>query len=230
MPEWTKHLPLPLQQTMAEISAYLPSILLAVLIVGAGWLVAILSRKAAIRLLQWIGFDRLAARSGMEAFLEDGGIETRISKILSELLFWIIFLIFLANAIKILRFENVAMFVEQVALYLPHVIVAIVILVFGAILAQFMNRSVFAMLKEKSVPDALTISTGSQYIVMVLVIFLALDQLRIGRAFLLSLFLIIVGSICLALAIAFGLGGQTWAKGVIERITTRKKVDRPGLD
>lgn len=229
MSQWMNHLPSPLQQTFSEVIHYLPSLLLAVVILAAGWLAAVLSRMVAVRLLEWLGFDRLAQRSGVEAFLEDGGIQTRLSKILAEILFWMIFLIFLANAIKTLRFENVAFFIEKVGLYLPHVIVALVILVFGAILARFINHSVFGMLKEKSVQDALFISTGTQYTVMVLAVFLALDQLKIGRIFLVSLFLIIVGAICFALALAFGLGGQEWARGVIDRATNRKKMERPGL-
>ena len=105
----------------------------------------------------------------------------------------------------------------------PNVIVAILILVLGAILARFINRLIFAYLNNIGLEGALTISTLSEYAVLVFVFFVALEQLEIGRQLITAAFIIGFGAIGLALALAFGLGGRDWAAGVLERMSNKKR-------
>ena len=101
-------------------------------------------------------------------------------------------------------------------------IVAILVLVFGVLLARFINRLVFAYLNNMGMEGALTLSTISEYAVIIFVIFVALEQLEIGTHLLTAAFQIGFGAIALALALAFGLGGKDWAAGVIKRMTEKR--------
>jgi hypothetical protein len=54
------------------------------------------------------------------------------------------------------------------------------------------------------------------------VVLLALEQLRIDVKLLDSAFQLAFGGICLALAIAFGLGGRNWAESILERTWSKR--------
>jgi hypothetical protein len=121
-----------------------------------------------------------------------------------------------------LGLQMVADLFNKVVLYIPNVIVAILVLVFGTILARFINRLVFAWLNNMEFDGALTVSTFSEYAMMVFVFFIAMEQLQIANELLTAAFIIAFGAIGLAFAIAFGLGARDWAARVIERLVEKK--------
>jgi hypothetical protein len=98
----------------------------------------------------------------------------------------------------------------------------ILVLVFGVLVARFINRMVFAYLNNMGVEGALTLSTLAEYAVIIFVVFVALEQLQIGTHLLISAFQIGFGAVGLAMALAFGLGGKDWAASVIKRLTEKK--------
>ena len=120
-----------------------------------------------------------------------------------------------------LGLHMVADLFNKVVFYIPNVIVAILVLVFGVLVARFINRMVFAYLNNMGVQGALTISTLSEYATIIFVVFVALEQLEIGTNLLTAAFQIGFGAIGLAFALAFGLGGREWAAGVIKRLTEK---------
>ena len=112
---------------------------------------------------------------------------------------------------------------NQLANYLPRIIVAILVLIFGTLLARFINRLVFAWLHSIKVDSALVVSTSAEYGIQIFALFVALEQLGIGTQLLIALFVIVFGSMFLALAIAFGLGGKEWASKVIADLSEKSK-------
>jgi len=101
------------------------------------------------------------------------------------------------------------------------------VLVFGTLLARFINRLVFAWLNNLGVNGSLTISTIAEYAVQIFAVFVALEQLNIGTQLITAAFIILFGSVCLALALAFGLGGKEWAAGVIENPPPNLRKNHP---
>jgi hypothetical protein len=80
---------------------------------------------------------------------------------------------------------------------------------------------VFAWLHSLKFDGALVVSTSAEYLVQFFAIFVALEQLGVGTQLLTAFFVIILGAVFLALAIAFGLGGQTWAQEILKKIKER---------
>ena len=122
-----------------------------------------------------------------------------------------------------LGLHMVADLFNKVVLYIPNIIVAILVLVFGTLLSRFINRVIFAYLNNIGVEGSLTISTISEYAVQIFVVFVALEQLQIGTQLLTAAFQIGFGAIAFAFALAFGLGGRDWAAGVIQKLTATSK-------
>ncbi|MEW5769383.1 MAG: hypothetical protein AB1831_03355 [Pseudomonadota bacterium] len=200
-----------LQTAWTQVALFLPKLFAALLLLSAGWLLARLLRAAVRRMLDTLGFRRIAERSGLEALLRQGGVEISLAGIIAGVVYWMVLLVVTVSVANSLGLDSVAALFNRIALYLPHVVIAVLILIFGTLLARFMNRATFAWLHGLKVPAALTISTGVEYAVQVFALFIALEQLAIGTQLLTIAFAILFGGIVFALALAFGLGGQTWA-------------------
>jgi hypothetical protein len=206
-----------------EMASFVPKLLAALLLLFIGWMVAKLVRTAIVHLLKIMHFDTLAEKSGIEAFLRQGNLEISLSTLIASLVYWLAILIVIVTVSNSLGLHMVADLFNKVVLYLPNVIVAIIVLVLGSLLARFINRAVFAYLKNIGVDGALTISTISEYAVLIFVFFVALEQLQIGTQLLTAAFQISFGAVGLAFAIAFGLGGKDWAAGVIEKLSHKPR-------
>lgn len=206
-----------------EIAYFFPKLLAAILIVLVGWVCARIARYGAKRLLEFAGFDNVARKSGLEAFLQHGDQELTFSGIIGVVVYWLVLLLFMVAGANTIGLGEVASMVSALANYLPHVIIAILVMIFGTLLARFVNRLVFAWLHGIEFEGALIASTSAEYIIQIFALFVALEQLGVGTQLLIALFVIIFGSVFLALAIAFGLGGREWAAGVISNLQQSAK-------
>lgn len=205
-----------------QLAAFVPQLLAALVLLFLGWILANVARSATSKALETLKFDELGKKSGIEAFMHQGNIELTLSRLIANLVYWIILLVVIVTVANSLGLTTVAELFNKVVFYLPNIIVAVLVLVFGVLVARFINRLVFAYLNNMGVDGALTLSTIAEYAVIVFVVFVALEQLQIGTHLLISAFQIGFGAVGLALAIAFGLGGKDWASGVIKRLTDKK--------
>lgn len=200
-----------LQTFWGQIALFLPKLLAALVLLLAGWLVARVLRAAIRRALERLGFGEIAERSGLEALLRQGGLEISLAALIASLVYWLVLLVVAVSAANSLGLDSVAGLANRIVLYLPNVLVAILVLVFGTLLARFINRLMFNWLNAIKAPAALVVSTGLEYAVQVFALFVALEQLGIGDRLLTVAFAIAFGGIVLTMALAFGLGGREWA-------------------
>lgn len=213
-----------------QLASFIPQLLAALLLLFVGWILANLARTGVIKLLDLLRFDSLADKTGIEAFLKQGHVDISLGRLIANLVYWVIIFIVIVTVANSLGLHLVAELFNKIVLYIPNVIVAILVLVFGILIARIINRLVFAYLNNIGVQGALTISTLSEYAMIIFVVFVALEQLEIGTTLLTAAFQIGFGAIGLALALAFGLGGREWAAGVIKRMTDRegRNTNPPG--
>jgi hypothetical protein len=202
---------------IAQLADFLPKLLAALVLLFLGWILAKLVRGGVKRILALAHFDRLAEKTGVEEFLKHGDMHITLAGVISEVSYWLVLLIVLVTVSSSLGLTAVADLFNRVAFYLPNIIVAVLIIIFGTLLARFINRMMFAWLRNIGIDGALTISTVAEYAVQVFAVFVALEQLAIGTQLLTTAFAILFGAICLALALAFGLGGREWAARMIDR-------------
>ena len=212
---------------IGQLADFLPKLLAALVLLFLGWIIAKLVRGGVRRLLALAHFDQLAEKTGVEEFLKHGDMQVTFAGIISEVSYWLVLLIVLVTVSSSLGLTAVADLFNRVALYLPHIVVAVLIIIFGTLLARFVNRMVFAWLRNLGVKGALTISTVAEYGVQIFAVFVALEQLAIGTQLLTTAFAILFGAVCLALALAFGLGGREWASRAIDRWAKNKSEPKP---
>ena len=108
---------------------------------------------------------------------------------------------------------------SRVLWFLPKLMLALVILALGAYFARVASQSVRNLALDHGLQEAGLLGRLAQTAVLVVVVLIALDHLDIGGALVRWSFLILLGGVVLALALAFGLGGRDWAARCIARWT-----------
>lgn len=216
----------PVRVFLTQVGEFLPRLALAIAVLIAGWLLAKVARVAIVRGLRAINFHVLTERAGMDGFLRQGGIESDTADILGVLVYWVVVLAALIIAFNGLGLTYITDLLREVVLFVPKVIVALLILAFGAYFARFIGNTVIAYCRHVDIQDAELLGRLAQYAIIVFVVLMALDQVKIGGDIVRQSFLIILAGVVLALALAFGLGGRDWAARRLERWWPREPKDR----
>ncbi len=197
---------------------FIPQILVAALLLILGWLVAKILRKAMIRILRLLRVDVAAEKAGIEDFLIQGDVKYTTITIVANLIYWfVIFAVSLA-VLNSLGLAAAADLFNRIILYIPNVIVAVLVLIFGTLFAKLVRGVTFTYLSNIGIAGAEFVSQVAQWALLLFVVSVALEQLAIGGQILVSAFQIAFGALCLALALAFGLGGKDWAARILEKI------------
>jgi hypothetical protein len=208
----------PIRTSLHQIGTFLPRVLLAIVILIIGWLIAKAVRFAIAKGLRAINFNVVTEKAGIDHFLRQGGGDLDTVRVLGVLAYWLVILAALMIAFNSLELTYVTELIGHIVLFVPKVIVAVVVLVFGAYFARFVAAAATTYLRNIGVGEAALIGRLALYAMMGFVILIALDQLGLGDI-IRQTFLIIVGAVALGLALAFGLGGQKRAGELIERWT-----------
>ena len=213
----------PLRVFLAQVGDFLPRLLLAVVIVIAGWIIAKAVRFAIDRGLRAVNFHVVTERAGIDGFLRDGGIHGDFTALVAVLFYWIVILAALVMGFNLLGLSYITDLLSEVLRFVPKVMVALLILAFGAYFARFVGNAVCAYCRNIHLQDADLMGAVARYAILVFVILVALDQVNIGGDIVRQTFLILLAGVVFALALAFGLGGRDWAADLLERWWPRKK-------
>lgn len=212
-----------LNEFWTQIATFFPKLLAVIVILFFGWICAKIACIGVKRILDLTHFDKFADKSGIEAFMQHSEFNLTLSGVISMVVYWLVILLFIITGANTLGLSEVAQMLHHLANYLPKIIIAILVLIFGTLLARFINRLVFAWLHGIKFEGALAISTSAEYAIQIFALFVALEQLDIATQLITALFVIVFGAVFLALAIAFGLGGKDWAAKIISDINSRPK-------
>lgn len=215
----------PVRALLAQVGAFAPRLALALLVLVIGWLFAKAARFAVEKGLRAINFNVLTERAGVDGFLAQGGVGVDTTAIFGILAYWLVILAALVISFNSLGLTYITDLLGQVVLFVPKVIVALLVLVFGAYFARFVSGTVITYCKNVGVSDAELLGRLAQYAIIVFVVLIALDQVSVGGTIIRETFLILLAGIVLALALAFGLGGRDWAAGLLERWWPKSRKD-----
>lgn len=202
---------------LVEIGRFLPKLTGAIVVLVLGWLLAKGVQWLLVKGLRLARFDTLADKAGVDEFLKRGGLRKSTVEVLGILGYWLVILITLLTAFNTLGLGVVAELLRRVALFVPNVVVAVLIIAIGLYFARLVSESVVTYGKNVGLEDAGLLGKIARYAIMTFVAILALAQMEIGGEVLKNAFYIVFGAICLALALAFGLGSQKWAGEMLER-------------
>ncbi len=204
-----------LQEALSQFFGYIPQLIGAIVILIVGYIVAKILQAVVGRILQGIGFNGWMERAGIKRFFDRADTRQTPASILGKLVFWFVFIIAIVMATDALGIRQVSAVFSQLIAYIPNIIAAILILILASLLANF----VAGLVRGATGVDVL--GTVAQVAIIVYAVFAALTQLGIAVQLTAPTFLIVLGAIALAAAIAFGFGAQGVARDIVERAYNR---------
>jgi small-conductance mechanosensitive channel len=205
----------PLQNALSTFLSYIPQLIGAIVILVIGYIVAKVLQAVVGRVLQAIGFDGWMEKGGIKHFFDRAETNQTPHSILGKLVFWFVFIIALTMAADALGIPQVSAVLGQLIAYIPNIIAAILILILAALLANFLSGIV------RGATGSGLLASVAQYAIIVYAAFAALTQLGIAVQLTANTFLILLGGVALAAALAFGIGGRDVAQDILQKAYNR---------
>ncbi|HVZ46873.1 MAG TPA: small-conductance mechanosensitive ion channel [Ramlibacter sp.] len=215
--EWSDALMTSLASAMILFFSAIPKIIGFLVIVLIGWFVASVLERAITAVLRRIRFNDFAARAGLTDFVAKMGMATDAAGLIGLVVKWFVRLVALAVAFDALGLPAVSEVLQQLLLWLPNVVVALVVLVIGGLAAKGFGNVVRGMAAEADLSNAQFLAKLASVVVWAFAIVVAIHQIGVATELVNALFIAIVGSIALGLALAFGLGGREMAAEMLRK-------------
>jgi small-conductance mechanosensitive channel len=200
-----------LSDGLGAILGALPALIGAIIILVIGFIIAKVLQGLVTRVLQSMGFQGWMESGGIKQFFDRSQTQQTPLSILGKLVFWLVFFIAITMAVDTLGISAISDVLAQFIAYIPQIIAAILILVLATLLANFVAGIV------RGATGSNLIGSVAQYSIIVFAAFAALTQLGIAPELIAPTFLILLGGVALAAAIAFGLGGKGVAQQMVEQ-------------
>ena len=216
----------PLRGLLQEIGNFLPRLGVALAVVIVGWLLAKAFRFSVVKALRALNFHILTERAGIDGFLKQGGTEKDTTDWIGIIGYALVLLASLIIAFNSLGLTQVTDLLGKVLLFVPRLLVALLVIVFGGYFARFVANAVQRYFRSAGISDAEMLGRIVRYAVMTFVLLLAFDHLDIGGGLIQQTFLILLAGVVFALALAFGLGARERAAELLERWFPRDRGDR----
>ena len=197
---------------LMTLLAFLPALIGALILVAIGWWLASIIARVVEGLLNRVGFEHAAERTGISGFISRTGSGTmRASHVIALLVKWFIRLIFLELAAQALHLTAVTALLNSIVLFIPNLVVALIIVLVGVLAAQFVGRLLRGSLSQAGFANAGVLSAVAEYGIIALAVITALTQIGIASTIVTILFAGVVFGLALAAGLAFGLGGRETA-------------------
>ncbi len=216
---WTAVLTRSFQDLWIGVVDFIPSLVVAMVIFVIGWLVGAGLGRIVAQVIRSLKVDSALRSAGLEDVLTRAGFTLDSGMFVGGLIKWFVIIVFLVASLDVLGLNQVNSFLRDVVLgYLPQVIVAVLILLVAAVIAEVMQSVVVGAARAAQVQSANFAGSITRWAIWIFAVLAALNQLNVATAFVQTLFTGVVVALSLAVGLAFGLGGQEAAARYLERI------------
>lgn len=212
----------PTHQVLGMILHILPGVASALLLLLVGMVVAKLARTAIEKLLAFAHVDKYTEKLKFNDVLSRLGLERSPAFVVGFVVYWLIILVSVVSAANAMQLTVVVQFMERVVVFMPKLIGAVLVVAGGLLLGDFFGEIVQNAATANKIHEAVALSKVARLTVLVFASIMALEQVGITATMITSSLQIIFATIGLAVAIAFGLGGQHVATEIIKNLTHRQ--------
>ncbi len=202
---------------LALFMEYLPRLVGALIIWIVGVIVAKIVRKLVVNTLSAMRLSSALEKTPLGIFLRNAEITQKVEDILGSLAYWLLLLVFSHAVVSLLGLDTLTGVFNRIFDYLPHVFAALIIFVFGVIMAGVVESVVKGSLYEVGGHTGRFFSKVASYMVITVSLLAGVSELGIASEFIRMLFAGVVLSFALGLGLAFGLGGQDMVKKMLTK-------------
>ena len=191
-------------EAIAGIAGFVPLLVAAIVILAAGWGLARIGRTTAKRLLN--GLNRLLGRWLAAAPLSALRLPSIAVIILAEATYWLVILVALTVAAQVVGFTALTVWLNRAALLLPDLLLGAGITIVGYFVSLMVGEQVTSGARAARAGQAVLMGKTAQGAIFATAVIVGLDQIGVDVTFLVALFAVTVGAVCIGFSIAFGLG------------------------
>lgn len=218
-----------MQQMAREVAHYLPRLLVVLIIAFVGWVIAYLLKLLVRGILRLTKFSKLSENAGATQLLQQAALPSS-TELVSRFVFWVAWAAFVLLGVSVLGIAGLQEYISRFFLYLPRLFVALVILFFGFLAANFFSRAALLAAVNANVRSSRLLSTSVRVIISIFALSMTFEVLGVGETTMLIAFATVFGAAMLGLAIAFGFGGQELAREFLEKKLGRGKKEEKTED
>ena len=201
-----------------------PRILGAIVIFIVGYVIAKFLAYIIKRILGSIGIDKLAAKLNEIEFIEKSSIKIIPSVVFSKIVYYTLLLIFTILASEYLAIDAITGLVRDILAYIPNLIAALLVLIIGLLIAQFIQNILVTTLKSLGVPSAKFVGVFVFYFIFLMAVITALAQVGIDTDFISNNLSIIIGGCVFAFALGYGLASKDMMANFLASFYSKEKV------
>ena len=207
----------------------IPRIIGFVVVLIIGWIISSLLARGVEALLHAVKFNDLARRSGFASFVQKMGVKDDSSGVIGSIVKWFVRLITLVVAFDTLGLPAVSNVLQQLLLWLPNLVVALVVLVIGGLAANGLSQLVRGATAQAGFNNPDMLATVTKVAVWGFAIVVAVNQLGIATTLINTLLIGLVGAFSIAFGLAFGLGGRDRAAQMLDTMGRNAQQAAPKL-
>ena len=207
----------PFKEMLTEVFSFIPVLIGTLIVLLIGPVVAKLLSRVIHRLLKELKLDRISEEIGMSDLFHKGGVKRSLSEGIGRVIYWVVVVIFLLITVKMIGLPIVSDSVDKLFVYIPHVLSAVVVLTLGIIIAKMASGLVYFVGVYTDLPKPKLIERITRWAIVISAATISLDELGFGSLLVGTNFQMIFGAVCLAFALAYGLGGKEHAAKHLEK-------------
>lgn len=207
-----------INSVLLSVANFIPRFVSGLIVLLIGIILATFLKQVLLELFKFIKLDQILKRYGIPETKE--GIDW--PNILSELVRWFVIVLFLVPTADVWGLGRFTEILNNLLLYLPNVFIAVLLLLVGFAISKLVYDLLRASVHGLSPEASKTVAMVGRWSVLVFVFLVALNQLGIASDLIRILFTGLVAMLAIAGGLAFGLGGQDFARDILARL--RKKM------
>lgn len=224
MSNWQVVLLEPAKTVLSQVGQFLAKTLWVFVILLVGWLIARVIKEIVTKGLRLVKVvDYLAEQISLDNILEKGGIRYSLSELIGIISYWLVLLITAVMILNVIGAPVAADLFNRIILYVPNVIVTIFILILGMFVATLLNNIVNTAANNAGLSQGKLLGKIVEAVVMIFAVAITLEQLRIGSETTKLIISIILASLGLGAALAFGLGCKDVAGKTVSDLIEKLK-------
>jgi hypothetical protein len=208
--------------TLAEV---LPNLVKAIVVFLIGWILAKIISKLIKKILKTIGIDKLAEKLNEIEIVHKSNIKLVPSILLSKLAYYLILFIFAMAATDVLGMESISNLMTGIMNYIPKVMSALIVLIFGLVLAEALKKAVLTACESLAIPAAKLISNVVFYFLFLNIIMISLKQADLQTDFIENNISIVLSGIVLAFALGYGIASKGLMASMLSSFYNKDRVE-----
>jgi hypothetical protein len=202
----------------ASVALFMPRLVLAIVVFLFGLIAAIVLKSAVVRLIEMLKVDELMEKLEVKEIFTKVGLKLDVAEFLGWIIKWFVIVFALIAAADVLEWDQITVFLNVLVNYMPNVLIAVIILLVGTILSNFVYGVIKSAVRVANMESVSFLAGLAKWSIIVFSFMAALVQLGIAEGLIQTLFTGFVAMIALAGGLAFGLGGRAHAAQVLEKL------------